>query len=555
MARDPVLLDRWGKPVRKRELKREIAAPTVTGIRSPISGTPADGLDPLRLATILREADQGDPVRYLELAEIIEERDPHYLAVLATRRRAVAQIEIRVEAASDEAGDVEIAERIRDWLGRDELADEVFDILDCIGKGYSFTEIIWDTSEGQWQPARLEWRDPRWFRFASHDLATPMQLADDGTHAPLTPFKFIFARIGAKSGLPLRSGLARVAAWGWMFKAFTQRDWAIFTQTYGQPLRIGKWAPGASEEDKDTLFRAVANIAGDCAGIIPDTMSIEFVEAKNVGSAHRLYKERADWLDQQISKAVLGQTATTDAVTGGLGSGREHREVQEDIERADARALAAILNRDLIRPWVDLEWGPRASYPRLVIARPEPEDIAGLTAALGTLVPLGFRVSASEVRDKLGLTKPGAGGEILGEIPANPAPNPPAPALGAEAPEQTSKIKRVSGEFKRYFGFPGGVAHQAAQTHSAGRSARDDETPDPADLLTERLAREAHAPMQAMLEQIETILAAASDLDEAHQMLRAAFGDIDHAPLADLLAQAMMAAEAGGRAELEEERG
>ena len=123
-------------------------------------------------------------------------------------------------------------------------------------------------------------------------------------------------------------------------RAGTQRDWAIFTQTYGQPLRIGKWAPGASEDDKETLFRAVANIAGDCAGIIPDTMSIDFVEAKNVGSAHQLYKERSDWLDQQISKAVLGQTATTDAVTGGLGSGREHREVQEDLERADARAVA-----------------------------------------------------------------------------------------------------------------------------------------------------------------------------------------------------------------------
>jgi len=549
----PQLLDRWGKPVRKRELPNEIAAPTITGVRSPISGTPADGLNPVRLASILREADQGDPVRYLELAEIIEERDPHYLAVLSTRKRAVSGIEITVEAASEDPLDEEIAARIRDWLARDELTEEVFDILDCIGKGYSFTEIIWDTSLGQWQPARLEWRDPRWFRFESHDLATPMQLVDDGTHAPLTPFKFIFARIGAKSGLALRSGLARVAAWGWMFKAFTQRDWAIFTQTYGQPLRIGKWAPGASEEDKETLFRAVANIAGDCAGIIPDTMSIEFVEAANVGSAHQLYKERSDWLDQQISKAVLGQTATTDAVTGGLGSGREHREVQEDIERADARALSAILNRDLVRPWVDLEWGPRARYPRLVIARPEQEDIARLTQALGTLVPLGFRVSASEVRDKLGLAKPADGDEILGAIPGETPPEPPARALGSEAGGQTSKIKRVSGEFKRHTGDSGGVAYQAAKVRSVGRSGADEEASDPTDLLTERLAREARAPMRAMLEQIEAILAAASDLDEAREMLLAAFDDVNDQGLAGLLAEAMIAAEAGGRAEVEEE--
>ncbi len=551
MARSPQLLDRWGKPVRKRELEHEIAAPTTTGVRAPISGTPADGLNPVRLAQILREADQGDPVRYLELAEVIEERDPHYLAVLSTRKRAVSQIDISVEAASDAPRDVEIAEMVRAWLKRDELTEEVFDILDCVGKGYSFTEIIWDNSEGQWYPARLEWRDPRWFGFEAHDLSTPLMLDDDGRKVALPPFKFIFARIGAKSGLALRSGLARVAAWGWMFKAFTQRDWAIFTQTYGQPLRLGKWGPNASEQDKDTLFRAVANIAGDCAAIIPETMSIEFVEPANVGAAHQLYKERADWLDQQISKAVLGQTATTDAVVGGLGSGREHRQVQEDLERADARALAAILNRDLIRPWVDLEWGPQVSYPRLVIARPEHEDIAALTAALGTLVPLGFKVSASEVRDKLGLSKPAEGDEILGD----PGQNTPEDAPARAAPDQTSKFKRVSGEFKRYPGFSGGVALQTAGSRSAGRSGGGDDPPDPVDLLSERLAREAHGPMQAMLEQIEAMLEAAGDLDEARQMLLAAFDNLDASGLEAVLGEAMMAAEAGGRALLEDESG
>ncbi len=554
-ARNPVLLDRWGKPVRRRSLTREVSAPTITGVRSPIAGTPADGLNPLRLATILREADQGDPIRYLELAETIEERDPHYLAVLSTRKRAVSQIEIGIEAASDAPEDVEIADRIRDWLKRDELTDEVFDILDCIGKGYSFTEIIWDRSSGQWQPVRLEWRDPRWFAFEPHDLATPLMLDDKGQRQPLPPFKFIFARIGAKSGLAVRSGLARLAAWGYMFKAFTLRDWAIFTQTYGQPLRIGKWSTNASEEDKETLFRAVANIAGDCAGIIPETMSIDFVEAKNVGSAHRLYKERADWLDQQISKAVLGQTSTTDAVVGGLGSGREHREVQEDLERADARALAAILNRDLIRPWVDLEWGPRARYPRLTIARPEKDDLAALAGALGTLVPLGLAVSASEIRDKLGLAKPGEGDEVLGQNPTETGQNPAAGAMAGEAMDQTSKIKRVSGEFKRYFAGSGGEGAGVLQSHSAGRSEPRGAGDDPVDLLAERLSEEARAPMRAWLAQIEAMLEAASDLDEAREMLLAAFGRLDTSRLEKLMAEAMMAAEAGGRALVVEEAG
>lgn len=447
------LLDAFGRPFASRSvLSEELAGPSLTGVRSPLTGYPADGLTPDRLAAILRDADRGDPVRYLELAETIEERDPHYLGVLGTRKRSVSQIGVTVDAASDEARDVEIADAVREWLTRDTLADELVDMLDALGKGYSFTEVIWDSSEGQWRPARLEWRDPRWFRFARGDLSTPLLLDPHGAETPLPGGKFIFMPMKAKSGLSLRGGLARVAAWAWMFKAFTQRDWAIFTQTYGQPVRLGKYGAGATDADKETLFRAVANIAADCAAIIPQSMMIEFVEAKSISGSLDLYERRSDWLDRQVSKAVLGQTTTTDAVSGGHAVAREHRLVQEDIERSDAVTLAATLNRDLIRVWVDLEWGPQKRYPRLRIARPDARDLKELADALAKLVPLGLRAQASEVRDLFGLADPDEGAELLGAPaavappapPPQPAPLPPAPqsalppasAPGA-TPEQT----------------------------------------------------------------------------------------------------------------------
>lgn len=416
----PMLLDPYGMPIKREVLKEEIAGPTISGVRTPFTSYPGDGLNPGRLASLLREADQGEPLRYFELAEQIEERDLHYVGVLGTRKRSVAQLEMQVDAAGEDAESIKHADMIRAWLDRDELQDEMFNMLDAIGKGISQTEIIWDTSMGQWQPARLEWRDPRWFRFDRKDGSTPLLRTNEGD-VPLPPFKFISAVIRAKSGLPVRSGIARLATWSWMFKAFTMRDWAIFTQTFGQPVRVGKYPAGSGEKDKDTLFRAVANIAGDCAAIIPESMTIDFIESANVGASHALYKERADWLDQQISKAVLGQTATTDAVSGGLGSGKEHRQVQEDIERADAKALSAIINRDLIRPWIDLEFGPQLKYPRLRIGRADEEDLKQLTESIARLVPLGLKVSKSWMNDKLGIPDPEATDELL-TAPAVPSP-------------------------------------------------------------------------------------------------------------------------------------
>lgn len=433
------ILDAYGRPIRREVLTQEIAGPTISGVRSPIAGYPGDGLNPSRLAAILREADQGEPLRYFELAEQIEERDLHYAGVLATRKRSVTQIDINVDAASEDRDDVARADMVREWLKRGELQDELFDVLDAIGKGMSFTEIMWDTSEGQWRPGRLEWRDPRWFRFDHVSGAKPLLRTETGD-VPLPGFKFIQAVMRAKSGLPIRSGIARLATWFWMFKAYTLRDWAIFTQTFGQPIRVGKYPYGASEKDKDTLFSAVVNVAGDCAAIIPESMLIEFIESKNVGASHALFKERADWLDQQMSKAVLGQTATTDAIAGGHAVGQEHRQVQEVIERADCKVLSAVLNRDLIRPWMKLEFGDNlAAYPTLRIARPEQEDIKGLVDNIVKVVPLGAKVGKAWLNDKLGIPDPGENEELLAAPAAAPAFMPSfTPALNSSVARMTA---------------------------------------------------------------------------------------------------------------------
>lgn len=511
------LVDQWGQPIERRVLKEEVAAPTLTGVRSPLSGYPTNGLDPERLAGLLRQADEGEPLRYLELAEQLEEKDPHYAGVIATRKRSVAQIEITVEEAADDPLATEKADLVRGWLKRDELQDELFHILDAVGKGFSATEIIWDASEGQWWPDRLEWRDPRWFRFARKDGNTPL-LRDEGGDKPLPPFKFILASIAAKSGLRIRSGLARQVAWAWMFKAFTQRDWAIFTQTFGQPVRVGKFDSGATEEDKATLYRAVANIAGDCAAIIPASMEIEFIESKNVGQGSDLYRSRADWLDQQVSKVVLGQTATTDAIAGGHAVGREHRQVQEDIERADARALSAILNRDLIRPWIDLNYGAQKSYPRIVIARPDEEDLVKFADSLATLVPLGVRVPVSHVRDKFGLPEPDGDEEVL-VAPAERAPQPGAPG-DPEPP-------------------------MPPESQTAPQSAL------PALSLDQALAatRSAATPeLDAMLERIGAILSRVSSLDELE--LELARLDLQGGDLQEVMKKALALAELTGRGDL-----
>ena len=116
------ILDHRGEPIRRRKLTREISGPTITGTRSIWTSALTRDITPARMAAILREAEQpgqGASERYVELAEIMEERDLHYLGVISTRKRQVAQIGITVEPASDSAEDVRDADLVRECLDRE----------------------------------------------------------------------------------------------------------------------------------------------------------------------------------------------------------------------------------------------------------------------------------------------------------------------------------------------------------------------------------------------------------------------------------------------------
>ena len=420
------ILDQYGRPVSTATLRRGLMEPEAVGAyRAAVSGVQAV-VDPSELGAILREAEAGNPLRYLELAELLEERDLHYLGVLGTRRRQVSQLPIRVVDAEESPEGAADGDLLREWLRRDELEDELFDALDAIGKGFSVLEILWDLSERQWMPARLEWRRPVFFRFDLATGATLERRTADGAWTALEPGKFVEHRHAAKSGLPIRGGLARPVAWAVAFKNFGVRDWLRFAEAYGHPLRIGRYDSQASKEDKDTLLRAVRRIASDFAATIPESMTIDFIESTGTGVRSDLYQDILKYFDAAISKAVLGQTLTTQEGDRGARSlGEVHDSVRGDIERSDARQLGATLTRSIGRLLVLLNRGDpgERGFPRFQIGREDEHDAGEMANALAALVPLGLEVKADQVLSRLGLDAPKAGDKILGAArPGNGGP-------------------------------------------------------------------------------------------------------------------------------------
>lgn len=409
------LVDRFLKPVRKPELIKPQARPSLTGVRHAFAPTIATGLDPFKLAGILRASAEGDLYEYLVLAEEMEERDPHYASVLGVRKRAVSGVKPIVTAASEDKRDIEIAKAVEDNItNHDGFTDLVEDMLDALGKGFSVIEIDWQQTAKSWHPNAFIYRDPRFFTY-DRETSEEIRLLDESapdTGLALEPYKFICHRSKVKSGIAIRGGLARLVAFGHMCKSYTVKDWMSFIETYGLPLRLGKYGPSANDDDIEMLFQAVTNIGTDAAAVMPENMNIEFQEITG-GAGNDIFENLARWVDEQTSKAVLGQTMTSDN-----GSSRAqanvHNEVRHDIATSDARAVKGSLNRDLVKPYVDLNFGVQDKYPIIDIPIVEPEDLDLIMQNVDRMAVHGVRFRQSEIRKRLGFDDPDDDDEVIG---------------------------------------------------------------------------------------------------------------------------------------------
>ncbi|PZU16645.1 MAG: DUF935 domain-containing protein [Shinella sp.] len=423
-----------GHPIVVSVLSEEIATPTLAGVRRTHEDRVATGLTPERLGTILRDAAVGDARSYLTLAEEMEERYLHYASQLQTRRLAIESVDPTVEA---NGAPTKIVDAVEDIINDDGFLEARGHLPDAINKAYACVEMMWEYERSALRPVEYIDRDARFFQMDRLSLRK-LRLAVDGSieGEALPEAKFLRHVPRTRLGLPLRRGMARPAAWAYLIQQFTLQDWAAFSEVYGMPLRVGKYNSGASAADKRTLLKAVASIANDAAAIIPAGMEIEFHEVSGQNGA-AVFGGLLDYIDKQISKLVVGQTMTSDNGSS-LGQAKIHNEVRLELLRADCRQLAITINRDLIRPFIDLNFGPQEKYPFIQLPVPDPEDVQALSSALGTLVPLGLKVKQAEVREKLGLSDPQDDDELLASPAATPAPTPTEPD-----PKATSKTPAV----------------------------------------------------------------------------------------------------------------
>ncbi|KOE31965.1 DUF935 domain-containing protein [Aggregatibacter actinomycetemcomitans] len=411
---------------------------------------PASGLTPSKAATLLRAAEQGDLVGQCELAEDMEEKDSHLQSELGKRRNAILTVDWQItpppNASAGEQRDAQMIEEIlRDAVWLD---DCIFDATDAILKGFSCQEIQWEPNlvDGMKLIREVQWRDPAWFMTPQYER-NQLRLRDgtaDGVE--LAKFGWITHIAKAKTGYLSRIGLVRTLVWAFIYRNYSARDFAEFLEIYGLPLRLGKYPEGATNNEKNTLLRAVMSIGHNAGGIIPRGMDIEFAKAAE-GNADE-FMAMIEWAEKSMSKAILGGTLTTqsDGKTSTNALGNVHNEVRQELRDADLKRLQATLTRDLVYPLYVLNsksFNDVRRIPRFEFDTSESEDINSFGEGLSKLVDIGFRIPTQWAHDKMQIPLAAKDEEILSRTKADePAQLTKKAVLSAAAPGKIKAIHR-----------------------------------------------------------------------------------------------------------------
>ncbi len=511
------LYDQFGRPVqaRKRPERRPLAtAPLLDHWREYV----ATGLTPARLARIFREADSGDVRRQAELFDQIEEKDAHLVGERSKRVNAILDVGFDVTPASEDARDVRIAEFVeKHTVARPDWPDVLTALQDSVGKGYAGIEPIWDASAGMAVPVEYRFIEQVRFGFVGTDgllQRHPRLITDDDPMGiDIPPWKLIWHTYGGKTGHPARTGIFRVTSWMYILKNYVLKDWAVFAEVYGMPLRLGKYDPGASQGDKDALIAAIQSLGSDAAGVISKSTEIEFVEASKTTSSGELYENLASFANREISKAWLGQTLSAEVGdTGSYAAAKTHNEVRLDLLLADARAAAATVRNQIFRPLVGFNFGWDAPLPDCRPAFEEGEDLGIKGEWVTKLLDRGVVMPVAWLRREFGIPDPEGDEETIGG--RTPAP---------DGPPVAARMV----------------------------TAKDSPAPESEGALIEDAADETAGPMSDMVEPIRELVESADSLEAIRDGLFDLYPDLPAADFGALLQRAMIAAHLAGREEID----
>ena len=223
-------------------------------------------------------------------------------------------------------------EKIKDEFKKIFNPDVVSQILETYLYGLNVFEVNYKEKEGLVYP-RLVQRDFRQFKFND---AGEFVFNAGGSEQSIPPLKVIYALNRANFRKVYGDGLLKKLYFPVKMKNASLKFWFRFLEKFGSPWAIAK----TSYEPDEMAAEVQAMLSGDSAVIDTDEEITLVQPTSNVD-----FTRLPAYLDNQISKAILGANLASDVKEGSYAAAKTHNEIREDLAANDAKILIFVMNK------------------------------------------------------------------------------------------------------------------------------------------------------------------------------------------------------------------
>lgn len=387
----------------------------------------------------------------------LEDKDEDVADKLDTLRLSVLERDRQLTPGDESPLADEVVKFVQAQLDGLENFHSVLDcILDAPGYGFSVQEMVFDASEGQAGLVAINDCPQELFLFGERYQPQIGQLQFlsqpwASTGQPVPEEKFIVFSYRMRARNRMGRPLLKSVFWPSWFKRNIQRLWMQYAEK-GPGTAVVRYNDADSDSERQQAAAIAQAIIDSVAVGVPKTFDYDQELLKIARSQDpAVYEKFFKAMQYSIARKILGETLTSFGNEGGTGSraqGAVHAETLDTRVVELCRAVAAVVNRQLVRPLVLWNFGPQAPMPTWGFDLGDEEDLAKRLTVDSGLQRMGKKFTAGYVAKRYDVPL------VEGEEPDVPLiPNPAAPqvALRDSADANFSENHRELAEFDKLF--------------------------------------------------------------------------------------------------------
>ncbi len=291
--------------------------------------------------------------------------------------------------ASNEKRDIEICDFVKWNLENVEgsFEDDLREIMGALEMGISINELVWRVEEkgkytGKIKIGNIKSKDPSKFNIYTDDFDNIMEngiinisLFDYGKEYPAE--KFIIYSFSKRYENVFGTSRLRSIYDLWFLKQRLIEAWGVYMEKFGNPISMIKVPKEKFENDtiREKLLRIIRQLRFETGMVIPEGIEFEIMKAETSGG--NPFESAFRYIDEQMTKVILGQTLTSSqGQVGSYSLGKVHFDILSFyIEQLGRDVADKAINKQLIKRLVDYNFSDIVDYPKFVFKPLVQDDI------------------------------------------------------------------------------------------------------------------------------------------------------------------------------------